>query len=448
MNIRFIARFIALTLGALLIGLIAAAPDAALAIPAFARQTGMECASCHVGAFGPQLTATGRMFKVMGYTLGEKKALMNYISAMAVGGNEHTRAAVQDPDLGKPNNNTTVDQISLFYGGRITDHVGAMAQVTYDPNARATALDNTDIRYATTATLGGKNLIWGVSLNNNPSMQDLWNTTPAWGFPYIASALAPAPATDSFMSGEGGAVVGLGAYGLYDNWLYLEYSHYANISDRLQKTLGNGDVSGADHLTPNGAGYWRAALQHQFGVHYLEVGAFGLDADRYPGNNRDHGSDHIVDSAIDASYQYTPGSRSLVTANVTLLHERQNLRATYGLGGADNAVDALDSFKANVSYYYDNTFGVTLGEFALRGDADPTLYGTLNGKPDSSGYITQFDVTPFGKSTSWGFPYCNLRAFIQYTAYTKFDGLKFNYDGAGRKASDNNTVFVGLWTAY
>jgi hypothetical protein len=434
---------------AVMVAVFALLPGRALAVPLFARQTGLECSACHIGSFGPQLTNTGRLFKATGYTMGEKKKLADYAAAMIIAGNERTRTDVPDPDMGKPNNNSTVDQVSLFAGGRITDHLGAMAQVTYDPNAKVLALDNTDVRYANTATLGGKPLIWGVSVNNNPSMQDLWNTTPAWGFPYVASALAPAPATDSFMSGQGGAVIGAGAYGLYDNWLYAEYSRYYNIPDGIQRRIGNGDVSGNDHLTAAGAAYWRLAVQHGFGDHYVEAGTFGLAANRYPGNNRDNGNDYILDSAIDASYQYTPGgSKHIVTANITWLHERQNLRASFAAGGADNPSDTLDSVKANLSYYYDNTYGVTVGRFDTRGSADATLYGTPNGRPDSAGYITQFDVTPLGRSGRWAYPYVNIRLFVQLTTYTKFDGLKINYDGMGRNASDNNTIFFGIWSAF
>lgn len=424
-------------------------PGRALAVPLFARQTGLECSACHIGSFGPQLTATGRLFKATGYTMGEKKALGDYVAAMVIAGHEHTRTDVPDPDIGKPNDNTTIDQVSLFAGGRITSHLGAMAQVTYDPNGKTIALDNTDIRYARTASVHGKSLIWGVTVNNNPSMQDLWNTTPAWGFPYVASALAPSPAIDSFMSGEAQAVIGAGAYGLYDNWLYAEYSRYYTIPDRIQKRIGNGDVGGNDHLTAAGAGYWRLAVQHGFGDHYAEIGTFGLAANRYPGNNRDNGSDEILDSAIDASYQYTPGgAKHIVTANVTWLHEHQTLRATFAGGGSDNPHDTLDSFKANASYYYDNTYGVTFGVFNIRGSTDATLYGTPNGRPDSAGYITQFDVTPFGRSGRWAYPYVNIRLFVQLTTYTRFDGLKTNYDGNGRNASDNNTVFFGIWSAF
>src|SRR5271170_4974182 len=45
---------------------LAAAP-AALAVPSFARQTGMSCEACHT--VFPELTHFGRMFKANGYTL-------------------------------------------------------------------------------------------------------------------------------------------------------------------------------------------------------------------------------------------------------------------------------------------------------------------------------------------------------------------------------------------
>jgi hypothetical protein len=49
----------------LLLGL---AAGTAHAVPSYARQTGSDCAACHVGAFGPQLTPYGIQFKLGGYT--------------------------------------------------------------------------------------------------------------------------------------------------------------------------------------------------------------------------------------------------------------------------------------------------------------------------------------------------------------------------------------------
>jgi len=37
---------------------------------------------------------------------------------------------------------------------------------------------------------------------------------------------------------------------------------------------------------------------------------------------------------------------------------------------------------------------------------------------------------------------------LRYTAYTKFNGVSDNYNGFGRNASDNNSVFAYLWMLY
>ena len=52
---------------------------------------------------------------------------------------------------------------------------------------------------------------------------------------------------------------------------------------------------------------------------------------------------------------------------------------------------------------------------------------------------------PFGKLGSFGHPYLNVRIGLQYTGYTKFNGGTTNYDGFGRDASANNTLFAFVW---
>ena len=40
------------------------------------------------------------------------------------------------------------------------------------------------------------------------------------------------------------------------------------------------------------------------------------------------------------------------------------------------------------------------------------------------------------------------RLGLQYTHFTKYLGARSNYDGLGRNAGDNDTLFVYLWAAY
>src|SRR5215831_12035030 len=70
------------------------------------------------------------------------------------------------------NNNVALDQLSLFYAGRIVPHVGAFVQGTYDGVTGTAALDNVDIRAAMQGTVLGTDLVYGVSFNNNPTVQE------------------------------------------------------------------------------------------------------------------------------------------------------------------------------------------------------------------------------------------------------------------------------------
>ena len=42
-------------------------------------------------------------------------------------------------------------------------------------------------------------------------------------------------------------------------------------------------------------------------------------------------------------------------------------------------------------------------------------------------------------------PFLNVKLQLQYVAYSKFNGGSSNYDGSGRSASDNNTLYVLGW---
>jgi hypothetical protein len=57
----------------------------------------------------------------------------------------------------------------------------------------------------------------------------------------------------------------------------------------------------------------------------------------------------------------------------------------------------------------------------------------------------QLEYVPFGKMNSWGRPYLNVRLGLQYTGYLKFNGGTSNYDGVGRSASQNNSLFAYYW---
>ncbi len=438
---------------AVVAALFASSPAAAL--PSFARQTGNACTACHVGGFGPRLTNYGRLFKLNGYVWGAEEQNLPPVAGMVVGSFTNTKkdqaggAATHYGD----NNNATLDEASVFYAGRILPKLGAFIQATYDGIERSFALDNVDIRYADQATLAGKNVVYGVSLNNNPTVQDPWNTTPAWGYPFSSSGLAPTPGTSTLI--DGGLemqVAGLTAYALWNDLLYLEGGVYGTQPRHAQSTLGI-DPNGESQIH-GAAPYWRAAVQHSVGEQYVAAGVFGLDAHIYPERDKTAGTDHVTDVGVDANYQVNLNEQSTITANAVFIRESQKLGASQSLGLAANSSNTFQTFKANAGYYYNNTYGLTGGYFTSWGSKDTGLFsadpigGSRTQKPNSTGYLVEATYTPFGKDDSWLAPLANLRLGLQYVGYTKFNGAKLDYDGSGRNASDNNTMFLFAWLAF
>jgi hypothetical protein len=97
----------------------------------------------------------------------------------------------------------------------------------------------------------------------------------------------------------------------------------------------------------------------------------------------------------------------------------------------------------------DKTYGLTASYFTVSGTADATLYGTRTGLPNADGYTLEADWLPFNKNGGPSFyPMSSLKFSLQYVGYTKFDGAKLNYDGTGRNASANNTLFLQAWLVF
>src|SRR6202162_1418133 len=295
---RFLLQWLA-------VGLCVSLTNPSWAVPSFARQTGMACAACHT--VFPELTPFGREFKLNGYVLDNIKQVTGIdisdrqtlalnsippLSLMAQISYSHTstarpdsainRALAKDGDLLFP------QQVSLFYAGKIADGLGAFIQLTYDGVGDSFGFDNTDIRYAHHLSFGGSNDnshsgILGVTRNNNPTVQDVWNTPPAWGFPYAASSVAPGAITSTKIdSGAGGFGQSVGGLGVY---LWLDDHFYAEITDYTSAIRGGAHPldSTQSNVVSGSAPYWRLAYEQRWDRNSLSVGAFGLNASLHPG---------------------------------------------------------------------------------------------------------------------------------------------------------------------
>ena len=435
-----------------------------LALPSFARQLNMECSACHTEF--PVLNQFGRQFKLTGYTLCTEQTQFPPFAIMlqpSFTRTEKSQAGGAAPGFGD-NNNWALTQASLFFAGRLfgpyaadlfgkdgaafANRFGVFSQMTYDGVGKTWAWDNTELRFADTGTIAGKGAIYGFYVNNNPTLQDPWNSTPAWGYPFTGSGLAPGPAAGTLI--DGGAsqqVAGAGAYVWLDSTYYFDVAGYRTLGTRLQSSLGV-DPAGETQIA-GVAPYWRFAVERIVGDGRWEFGTFGMAADTYPGRDSSAGQDRIVDLGLDSQYQLSSGA-SDVTAMVSWIHERQNWNASSMLGTTSNAADTLRSAKATLNYLYDKTYGATLQYFMIDGSSDTLLYpDSQTGSPNSDGLVLQVNYLPFNKGAGPSFwPRSNVKLSLQYTIYNRFDGARTNYDGAGANARDNNTLYIEAWIAF
>jgi hypothetical protein len=434
------------------------------AVPSFARQTGMACAACHT--VFPELTPFGREFKLNGYVLDNIRQVTGIdtsdrqtlainsippVSMMLQVSYTHTSTALPDSALpaalAKDGEVLFPQQVSLFYAGKIADELGAFVQLTYDGAADHFGFDNTDVRYAHHLAFGGPaandhHLIVGLTLNNNPTVQDVWNTTPAWGFPYSGSSVAPGQIASSQIDGRlGQSVAGLGVYVWLDDHLYAEVTGYTAAAVGGAHPLDSTQSNVAHGLSP----YWRLAYEQRWDRHSLSVGTYGLDTKIHPGGGTalQGPTDEYKDVALDAQYQFI-GEDHLATLLATYIHENQTLNASVFDQFSANATDNLKTLKLIAEYSYQRHIGGTLAYFSTTGTTDTILYvaapvvGSAIGSPDTKGYVAEVNYLPW----------LNVKLQLQYVGYQKFNGGKTNYDGTGRSASDNNTLYGLVWVNF
>ena len=431
--------------------------------------------------YGPWLTDYGTKFKLDGYVAGDAAkipTLLNNFSGEIVASVTNVASAVPAGVLPKttvfqPNARTNLvnDWDSLYYTGRVMDKVGAYLQLQFNPQTvHNVMLSMADLRYADHATLDGKNLQWGVTANNAPTMSDTWMTSYAWMYPYTVSQVAPQPSAKPWLQTlmSSASTVGMTVYTKYDNKYYLEAGGYTNQAANMANGLGTlkgalGSSNGATAyggLLVGGAGYWRAYAEQLLGEYgKLMLGTFGLAGNVAPTYNSSGPTNFITEFNIDSNYSYMFDKKNMLMFMTRYSRDNMTMTGSKQLGISANARNSLNQMMLMGMYTYDQTYTLSFMWQDTWGSTDGCLYnggctdsawqpgqaaavvGSANGSPNSNAFMTELDYVPFGKGTSLTDPYFNLRLSLQYWAYTTFNGGGNNYDGNGRNASANNTTY-------
>lgn len=418
----------------------------------------MQCVACHAGGQFPELTPFGRNFKLGGYTLGQRVVVP--LAVMGVASVSSTRDTTSDQvsvDFAK--DGVAIFQTgSVLFGGKITNNIGLFGQITYDnyaeqdPNSLKwkghTQFDNIDMRYAKQWTLAGQDMVSGLSLNNNPSVSDIWNTAPAWiqyvptGFGFTGPAAAP------MVAQLGQQAVGLTGYNMWNNTVYAEVSGYHSPQGAFKLiTRGNELEARLKGVNP----YARLALTHAWGDHNVMLGMFGMNAKVFQDPVSGGLTTAYHDRGVDAQYQYLTDAHA---ATGQLSYIRETILGGDQTGVATNPADTLRQLRVKGSYIHNAKVGTSLTWFNTTGTADDTLYpgqqddgnGKLSSIPLSGSVMNKPDTRGWIPELFW-IPEQHIRVGAQYFKFNRYNGSTSNYDGTGRNAKGNDTLFIYLWAA-
>lgn len=398
--------YLSLPLIALLWGVFA---SQALAVPSFARQTGMACAACHT--VFPELNSFGRSFKLNGYTLAEGKQVsaeessaasalqfseIPPLSMMLQVAGTHVRS--DDPST----QTTLPDELSFFFAGKISPHMGSFIQMTMEQGT-GFELDNTDIRFANQHN----DVTYGVTLNNSPTVQDLWNSTPVWGFPFAHGAEVTSPVVADALAQN---VAGIGAYADWGNGLYTELSGYGETAPfDAPSEMAPGPVR-LHGVAPYGRIAWSRELSDG---DYLMVGAYGMHTALTEDGNDSGPEDKYDDVAIDSQYEHEFSSDNLLSVHASLTNEKQKLRLS------DAGSPTLKNVRLDGTYHFGYHTAATLGYTR------------------STGNHGDYDDTAFTGQISY-LPWQNTKFSVQYVAYRERGGVTSH-------ASDDNELLLHAW---
>lgn len=446
------------------------------ALPTFSRQTGKNCAACHMNI--GELTPTGRQFKLMGYSAGEAVIPLSATGVLS-DTRIHSTASSASAQINLPKNGSVIPEAaSVFISGKYYEDVGGhikwtlnTANITPLFNSQGIQngtkvgsdmfLDASEIRYTNRLQVSEQNVVVGVTLNNAPSVQDLWNTSPVNSYPYRTSGLLSAWGIGQFGpttlidGGLNSQVAGVGVYTMVNESLYAELAAYTRFSSSLSVVSLAGPLTTVSKpLNP----YWRIAYNPVKGENSFMLGTFGMITTLSNDQNMTGSSGgKYTDIGFDFEYQHITDVHSWST-QMTYITEQVNWDGlAVANGNHDTSRSHLNTFKAKISYDHQRQMGANIFAFYTNGsidnnywayNQDPTVvtgacnqnnsqlaFCSANGSPKTSGYGFELYYVPA--------PYLHIA--LQQTFYNNFLGGPVfidNSSGNVRAAKDNNLTYL------
>jgi len=331
------------------------APEA-MAVPSFARQTGMACTACHFQHF-PVLNSFGMAFKASGYTMmgaqgkieGEHLSIPDTLNGSGLVKLRYQKTnGVADPVNGATTNSgqwQLPDEMALFFSGRVSENVG------FHIEANLAGANSTNGGIATGFKLP---MMWDVG-SAKVGVVPFWTDVlgMAHGFELSSSAMVRGLrwaedrryiSASSFIGMNSGAAVGA-AFVAKNDMGYINWTRY---SPRMAGAQNNA-TAGAGRATQLHSNWLRLAATPTYADWNMHIGlgiatgtgtaaATGVSQDRKASTLDFQGQTQLggKDFSLYASYARAPGTAAgAVTVNAFNLNP--NAARAYQIG-ADYSV--------------------------------------------------------------------------------------------------------------
>jgi hypothetical protein len=274
-----------------------------------------------------------------------------------------------------------------------------------------------------------------------PAIGNAWMAIPGWGSPGAEPAYRSLADVTGPDDGSSSPSFDTGDYDpMWDDTRFSEIAAYGGLERDAQRVAGMRAIDGSDGAS-GAIPYGRLTVQHDFlnGQHHLALGTYGTEVSVRPTAISGFGNDSYTDVAVDGTWRWIAhperSASNMVSAHVLVLHEGESLVASHAIFGS-RSTDDLTVFRGDASWSWGGSVAPTVQYFRITGSSDPVRLGTLDGSPNSNGFIAGMDYLPSNDARS-PLSWFNVRLSLQFVAYSEFDG-------SGRNAAHNNTVLLHL----
>lgn len=352
-------------------------PEKALAVPSFARQVGKPCSACH--SIWPRLNATGREFKEMGYTdvaddypriEGDNLDLLRFGPPLSVSVISFPYSHSKKTDEKGVSETRIPDEVAFFFAGRITPNLGAFVEPNWE---RDTNKVNVELAKFSAAKRLGSNTVGLVVSKGDVAAADPYNTIRFTAFHTINS---PAIFFDTDARGGGGDLFsfantdnqGAVANGKFFNTIYLAAGAF------------KGDGASENVNSDPADGFARLAIEYPItGESIASIGGFyygGKERYAHLASDEVVSQDLVYESKVaryGVDFQYQMESAPHIIDLVAVYMGGKDKDVWDGSLTGDRSDVQFNGCYGEISYFYDRTYGLTVGYDYLKSDDDKSL---------------------------------------------------------------------------